>query len=312
MEIKLRQRLVGVVVLAALAVIFLPTFFKGTKPETRQPIALDTPSSSSAKTTPQIIVQGQDEAANTAAPNAPAAVSSDEASKHVSNPSQQTIAANQAAMLGGTAAVPVNNQIKKPVNNPNQLAFGNETMPVVSSATPVVTKEEADVTAANTSLLAEKTKAVKKIHSTNDVTVAKKTKSDTAKESLRFAQQQVQAEMANISSATPVVKTKKSNAESVNNDETSAELTNPPVASAWVVQLGSFSSNQNAKKLVTDLRAKGFAAYSRMMKSDGSSMVKVFVGPEIRRNWADTLQAKLDHDLHLKGVVVPFDPLVVK
>lgn len=73
----------------------------------------------------------------------------------------------------------------------------------------------------------------------------------------------------------------------------------PPVVKApavtntgqWYVQLGSFSSQQNAEGLVAKLKAGGFDATTR--KGSNGSMLRVLVGPRADRDAAVALSGKL-------------------
>ncbi len=310
MELKLRQRLVGAVVIIALAVIFIPMFFKGANPTAPNKVALNAPlptdsAKASTANAPQIILNDQS--------NSPTKNTTQQSQPQVSTVNQsQAIATNQAAILGTSNSTGA----AKVVANPNQLAFGNETLPVPTAATTTNTKSKhvqkvAPTTTVTTTTVATTEEAVD-TSSDDDVTTpvqkpAAKVKKPvkpkpviaatqkaqssaaTPAQQLAFAQQAVQAEIANAAASEGL-----------------------PTANAWVVQLGSFSSDANAKKLVTELRAKGFTVFTRVIKVSNNSMVKVFVGPEVRRTKADALQTKLNHDLHVKGVVVAFDPLQVK
>jgi cell division septation protein DedD len=68
-----------------------------------------------------------------------------------------------------------------------------------------------------------------------------------------------------------------------------------PAASGagWTVQLGSFASRANAERLVSDLKAKGFAAFSTESGSGGRKLYRVRVGPAGDRASAEALGAKL-------------------
>jgi cell division septation protein DedD len=60
-----------------------------------------------------------------------------------------------------------------------------------------------------------------------------------------------------------------------------------------MVQLGSFASRANAERLVHDLKAKGYAAFSTESDSRGRQLYRVRVGPAADRASAETLAAKL-------------------
>ncbi|MDF1795961.1 MAG: SPOR domain-containing protein [Coxiellaceae bacterium] len=73
---------------------------------------------------------------------------------------------------------------------------------------------------------------------------------------------------------------------------------------AWVVQLASFGSSANAKRLVKKLRQSGYDAYSRhATNSHGKVIYKVYVGPEINRHRIENLQSQLSKHYRLKGMI---------
>ncbi|MDF1653721.1 MAG: SPOR domain-containing protein [Coxiellaceae bacterium] len=73
---------------------------------------------------------------------------------------------------------------------------------------------------------------------------------------------------------------------------------------AWVVQLASFGSSENAARLVKKLRQSGYEAYSRhATNSHGKVIYKVYVGPEINRHRIESLQNQLSKHYRLKGMI---------
>ncbi len=77
-------------------------------------------------------------------------------------------------------------------------------------------------------------------------------------------------------------------------------------AKAWVVQLGSFSSTENAESLNKKLRQSGYAAFVEPLQKDGAKVFKVRVGPELRRSSAESLRDRLKTNQGLEGIVVPY------
>ncbi len=81
----------------------------------------------------------------------------------------------------------------------------------------------------------------------------------------------------------------------------------PSPASApvkWVVQLGSFSSEQNALALRDRLRAKGYPAFVERIAEGEGAAIRVRIGPELLRSNAEALQQKLEQEMKLKGIVM--------
>lgn len=64
-------------------------------------------------------------------------------------------------------------------------------------------------------------------------------------------------------------------------------------AGKWWVQLGSFSSADNAQRLARELRAKGFTIEVSAVKSGGRELHRVRAGPEVDRNAATGLRTRL-------------------
>jgi len=62
---------------------------------------------------------------------------------------------------------------------------------------------------------------------------------------------------------------------------------------AWTVQLGTFSSQANAERLVHELQGKGFAAFSTESASGGRKLYRVRVGPASDHPGAVALAARL-------------------
>lgn len=79
----------------------------------------------------------------------------------------------------------------------------------------------------------------------------------------------------------------------------------PALAQAWVVQMGSFSNEQNALKLRDQLRAKGYTAFVEMV--DGAAgkgkVARVRVGPEEDRARAEMIRDKLQKEFKIKGII---------
>ncbi|HEY4338582.1 MAG TPA: SPOR domain-containing protein [Steroidobacteraceae bacterium] len=67
----------------------------------------------------------------------------------------------------------------------------------------------------------------------------------------------------------------------------------PHGASAWTVQLGTFSSRENAARLVASLKAHGFSASVSDATRNGHKLFRVRVGAERDRAGAQKLQGRL-------------------
>lgn len=67
----------------------------------------------------------------------------------------------------------------------------------------------------------------------------------------------------------------------------------PVPKSGWVVQLGSFSSKQNAQRLATEVNGRGFSAFLMPLDRRGKQMYRVRVGPRETRAQAAELAGRL-------------------
>lgn len=66
--------------------------------------------------------------------------------------------------------------------------------------------------------------------------------------------------------------------------------------SAWAVQVGSFSSQDNAERLRDELKKKGYRAFVTRLNDDKRTLYRVRVGPERDRDRADLLARRLKKD----------------
>jgi len=72
----------------------------------------------------------------------------------------------------------------------------------------------------------------------------------------------------------------------------------------WVVQVGSFSSSENASQLVARLRTAGLSAYDETVSTDNSKIYRVRVGPYLDRGEALQAEQRIGDDFGIDGVVM--------
>jgi len=72
----------------------------------------------------------------------------------------------------------------------------------------------------------------------------------------------------------------------------------------WIVQVGSFSSLANAEKLVARLRLESLSAYKEEVKSSGSTIYRVRIGPFLEREEAIRIDKRVKERMSLDGVVM--------
>ncbi len=72
----------------------------------------------------------------------------------------------------------------------------------------------------------------------------------------------------------------------------------------WAVQLGSFSSQENAERLASSLRKQGFAAFLSDVSTANGRLHRVRIGPQKDRQSAEAMALRLEKAGH-GGQVVP-------
>ena len=85
------------------------------------------------------------------------------------------------------------------------------------------------------------------------------------------------------------------------------EVKKAPAASTtgmWAVQLGSFSSKENADRLAANLRKQGYAAFLSQLSTASGQLHRVRIGPQKDRQSAEAMAARLKKVGH-EGQVVP-------
>lgn len=92
-------------------------------------------------------------------------------------------------------------------------------------------------------------------------------------------------------------------------EEMSPGVDNQGHLKAWALQLASFSDKANAAALVNKLKDMGHAAYSRDFARDGGTTLhRVYIGPEVRSKELLELKDTLQKELGLTGMIVRFEP----
>ena len=81
-----------------------------------------------------------------------------------------------------------------------------------------------------------------------------------------------------------------------------------PLAEAWVIQVGAFSSEANAKGLQDKLKAAGYPAFVKSSKAASGMLYKVYVGPEIRRAQMEQQKTELERKYNLKALILKYIP----
>lgn len=75
-------------------------------------------------------------------------------------------------------------------------------------------------------------------------------------------------------------------------------------AGSWAVQLGAFSTAEDANKLRARLQAAGFAGFVDKLAAEGQTLWRVRAGPETDRANADKLRERIKDKLKVEGMIV--------
>jgi Uncharacterized protein conserved in bacteria len=75
---------------------------------------------------------------------------------------------------------------------------------------------------------------------------------------------------------------------------------------AWVVQLGSFSSEENAQALNQKLRAADFKAFVEPLQQKNVVVYRVRIGPELKHSDAEAINQRLKEKMQMEGIIVHY------
>lgn len=90
--------------------------------------------------------------------------------------------------------------------------------------------------------------------------------------------------------------------QSAQNEPVSAEF-NRSLEGAWVVQLGSFGSEENARRLRAQVREKGYSSHLQRVTRGGTELTRVFSGPFAEKAEAERAKQALDKAFGLNSLV---------
>lgn len=89
-------------------------------------------------------------------------------------------------------------------------------------------------------------------------------------------------------------------------DEANAEFTRS-LEGAWVVQLGSFGSGDNARRLRDKVREKGYSSHLQEVVRGDNTLTRVFSGPFAEKSKAEAAKRALDKAFSLNSLVTSGD-----
>ncbi len=77
---------------------------------------------------------------------------------------------------------------------------------------------------------------------------------------------------------------------------------------AWAVQIGTFKNKDSALKIRDELGKDNTPAYVQEIQSGGATLVRVFAGPTLKREQADSLKTAMDQRFKVSSLVVRYKP----
>lgn len=308
MEEKIKQRLIGVLVLIGSLFIILPFLFHNSRPSAEQKTA----STVSGGTTPPAVSVTLP-AENTTTPNNNAVVqNTTPATTVTTTPNAGTaVAVTSAPAVAPTQPVQAAQQPIQPAPQTQKLqTTAQATTTKIEPATTV----SADSGKLNSNTIASRPDASgfkpdESVSPTSGLTtgVPISTPSTTeAVSSSSASTMQPTAAKAQTQSTT----TESAPNHTVAHHEQMVKTTYHPHhkihamnGKKWEIQLAVFSNERNAKQLMAKLHAHHYAAHTRRITHEGRHMIAVFVGPEFNHHKMMALQNHLRHEFHLGGVV---------
>lgn len=81
----------------------------------------------------------------------------------------------------------------------------------------------------------------------------------------------------------------------------------PVFKNVWMLQLGTFSSEQNANALRDQMRKDGFDAHTKKVTVGTANVVRVFTGPFVNRSEAERVKKKVDQRYKVDSLIVFLD-----
>ncbi|MEL0027072.1 MAG: SPOR domain-containing protein [Perlucidibaca sp.] len=281
MDIAVKQRILGGVVLVAGAILFLPMLLEGAGVTALQPPA--PPAPPVTPTTRQLAPALQQEAH---------ALEQGISASH-GEPTFYPVQPPQVAESAPTPAVEEQFRMVEPAAAP--------AAPVSKPAAVVASPERKPAEDTAAAAAAQKQLAERK--------AAEQAKADKAaadaKAAKLAAEKQAAAKAAAEKAAAEKAATAKAKA-AASEKPAATSAPDPALPQAWVVQVASLSSRDKAQALVDKLRAKGY----RAALGGAEGAWRVSIGPELDRSVAQSIKSRVaaDASLKLSGWIQPYRP----
>lgn len=327
MEERIKQRLIGVLVLIGALFIILPFLFHNSRPMAESKLSANTSTMPSVS----LPVAPENTASSANSGNQPSQVNAsvapaEHAANNTANPNPSNSASN--TVNANNTPAPQAGSLATAVNNPSlSVSVAQNTTQIPAAAlSPPASAQPAIAVVTNTSALTSPSANIALTTPVTSVqtgvtnaaptpsTLGPSTAVTTGKINPPFqttADASSVSSSANVAIIQPVAQTTPDIA-SAPAIQTSLKHTaiavNKPASSAhakkaWTVQLAAFSDRNNAEALMRQLRHHQFAVYTRTIKHNQRTIMLVFVGPETNAQRAHLAQRRLQRDFQLNGIV---------
>lgn len=315
MDLNKKQRLIGIFVLIAVALIAIPSLFEFTykKPSDNQlssniPIEPHTPEVAINQSNENEIDLSEldDFEANEANANKPTVVEANLDTAELNSVGTDVTAPKEITAQPETVKIAKDEELIipkahkveaiKPITPPTQVTEKIETIQAIKPPVPVKDKLEAvkqtTAPAPVATVIKPKTKVVQKEQKTSI-----KTKKFVATKYTTSKHRIISETPKRTINKTKLVTLKKPNI--VVQPKTYIQK-----PETWALQLGSFSNKENAAKLISSLRKKGLSAYSVDTYGQTKTSTRVYVGPYTDKLKANKVVHQLTDEFHINAIVV--------
>jgi len=294
MDHELKQRLIGAVVVTALAAIFVPMLFDDPVDNSAQLVAeqaIPLPASSAGDTAAKVPnsaeqVLASPESPTSAEDNAVLSDEIDDSQVKPANSDDALYAETPGYSDEGAEAI-----VDEPKAERPKSATGKLTAPTTNAAVPAaaIPQDQAAKKApkAKVTTNAAEQELLKKVQSAKlqqDISAETKTAVPVKK-----------ADAAPVAKEVPAQSNQAKAIAAAVNDAKKPEVAAKPAAPVrWYIQVGSFSKKENATSLWEGLRAQGLPASLDAVQTTKGTTYRLRVGPELDAKKAAAMKAKLD------------------
>jgi len=149
---------------------------------------------------------------------------------------------------------------------------------------------------------------------TDDDGVTETRFSQKKKPAAKTAAKPLKQQSSNQKSSKPVIYSRLGNKEAISSYQNRPLDENGLIKmknAAWVIQLGSFKEKANALRLVNKLRSRGYRAFIQGYSAASGEHTRVFVGPEPKQKNARLVASEIQKEMKMQGIVISYKPFTL-